>query len=154
MFWRKIWEIFSLSSTFFRLMFFPFQNPNKQKSPKSYHGIPYSPQDAPARLNNFNVSDESWPRLQSYTPNQTWQWKTNELKMYFLLKMGIFQPAMLVYQQRGSRSCCWRCTSLKLTACPWKLMHFLLGNPIFRCKISFREDSSYSKSWFSMGPPC
>ena len=64
---------------------FPFKNPNKQKIHKWYHGIPFSPQDVPARLNNFNVSDESWP--------------SNELKIYFLLKMGIFQPAMLVYQR-------------------------------------------------------
>ena len=26
-------------------------------------------------------------------------WKMDHLKMYFLLKMGIFQPAMLVYQR-------------------------------------------------------
>ena len=28
-----------------------------------------------------------------------WQWKINLLKMYYLLNMGIFQPAMLVYQR-------------------------------------------------------
>ena len=28
----------------------------------------------------------------------TWQWNMDPLKMYFLLKMEIFQPAMLVYQ--------------------------------------------------------
>ena len=27
----------------------------------------------------------------------TWQWKIHHLKMYFLLNMGIFQPAMLVF---------------------------------------------------------
>ena len=34
----------------------------------------------------------------------TWQWKMDPLKMYFLLKMVIFQPAMVVYRSVPSRS--------------------------------------------------
>ena len=35
-----------------------------------------------------------------YLPSgkQTWQWKMNLLKIFFPIEMGIFPPAMLVYQ--------------------------------------------------------
>ena len=44
---------------------------------------------------NFRIIDK-------YTPVNQHSWLQNgrfDLKMYFLLKMGIFQPAMLVYQR-------------------------------------------------------
>ena len=40
---------------------------------------------------------ESFSRLHSR--KLTWQWKMDPLKMNFLLKMGMFQPAMLVCQR-------------------------------------------------------
>ena len=41
----------------------------------------------------------------SYTPRST-NIAMDHLKMYFLLNMGIFQPAMLVYQRVDSESTC------------------------------------------------
>ena len=52
------------------------------------------------------------------------------LNMYFLLKMGIFQPAMLVYQRVNN------------------------GKTNMEPKnVGFEDDFSFPKGWFS-GEPC
>ena len=38
-------------------------------------------------------------RMFLHSSKLTFEWKMDPLKMYFLLNMGIFQPATLVYQR-------------------------------------------------------
>ena len=57
----------------------------------------------------------------------TWQWKMDQLKMYSLLKMVIFQPAMLVY---------WRVLSTEksLYFSPPDYFHLF---PVFTCDVNY-----------------
>ena len=59
---------------------------------------------------DFSITGEhdlvkaSFPRTRAYTPGSTniavaGKWGPRIESMYFLLEMGIFQPAMLVYQR-------------------------------------------------------